>query len=219
MSRAAAIFPSLLGLFVAATAAAAPPASTGAGPVSERTRALIAAFMAVQPLPDTGGTPLTPEQRKANEAAFAKLDGFFAYDRLLEDLIGPHRQSFDTAQLERYRSSFRALVRLIAYPGSGGFFRDAVWELKAPQGKGEVVSIELHAKLPKQDLETTVTFHWKEMAGAWRIVDVWFDGSSLVKDYQNQFGRILGKEGVAGLQKRIDDRLAEEQKASAGLLP
>lgn len=82
-----------------------------------------------------------------------------------------------------------------------------------------MMNIDLLARIPKKDMETTVTFRWVQTGGAWRIVDVDFDGSSLVKDYQNQFGRIIGKEGAAGLQKRIDDRLADERKAKTGLLP
>ena len=37
-------------------------------------------------------------------------------------------------------------------------------------------------------------------------MDVAFDGDSLIKDYQNQFARIIDKEGVAGLMKKMDEK-------------
>ena len=72
--------------------------------------------------------------------------------------------------------------------------------------------------LVKEDFEITVTFHWMDSGSDWRIVDVSFDGASLVKDYQNQFGRIIDKEGAKGLLKRMVDRLQEEE-SKRGKMP
>jgi ABC-type transporter MlaC component len=39
-----------------------------------------------------------------------------------------------------------------------------------------------------------------------------FDGDSLIKDYQNQFARIVDKEGASGLMKKVDEKRAELDK-------
>ena len=71
--------------------------------------------------------------------------------------------------------------------------------------------MKMEGELVKEDFEITVTFHWMDSGSDWRIVDVSFDGASLVKDYRNQFGRIIDKEGAKGLLKRMVDRLQEEE--------
>ena len=42
-----------------------------------------------------------------------------------------------------------------------------------------------------------------------RIVDVSFEGDSLVKDYQNQIARVVDKQGGAGLLKVLDEKHAQ----------
>lgn len=44
-----------------------------------------------------------------------------------------------------------------------------------------------------------MTFVWAPIDGALRLVDVRYDDASLLVDYQNQFGRILAKDGPDGL--------------------
>jgi len=192
-----------MGTWLLAGLLAVSPGSSGAagkpGP-KDRTVALVEAFWAV------GGAE--------DEAAFRKLDGFFDYDRLTGDSIRPHRAKLSAEQIERYAGVFRELIRLVTYPDSGAFLRKAKLSFGAPRAEGKGVRVELHAELPAEDLELDIAFHWEESAAGWRVVDVSFDGASLVTDYANQFGRIIGKEGAAGLMRRLEDKLAELRKGS-----
>jgi ABC-type transporter MlaC component len=130
----------------------------------------------------------------------------------------PHREKFSTEQLERSQAVFRQLIRIIAYPDSGEFFREARYSLKKPVIKGNHADVEMNGELVEEDFEIVVTFHWMDTGSHWRIVDVSFDGASLVKDYQNQFGRIIDKEGTQGLLKRMEDHLREKE-GRKGRLP
>mgnify|MGYP001569520992 CR=1 FL=1 len=192
----------LVGLMVSTAAAA----ESGA---AERTDALIAAFKAVKPMPETG--ELTAADKQANVKAFADLDGFFDYDRLTGDPIEPHKKSLGAAQQRRFREAFRELIRLVAFPNSGTFLSAAKTTVKPAQVNGTSAEVAMHTALPKEDVEIDVLFHWKKSAGAWRIVDVAFDGASLVKDYQNQFGRIITKKGGDGLMDTLEKRLTKER--------
>ena len=184
------------------------PARGDSGGATARTEGLIETFKAVRKVEDGA---LSPADQQANRAAFAALDGYFDYDRLVDDPIAVHRAQLDAAQLARYRALFRELIRTVAYPDAGGFFRDATWTLREePRGEGRV-DVHMAARVERKDLDTSVTFHWAARGGTLLLVDVSFDGDSLVADYRNQFGRILKKEGAAGLLSRLAKRLDDER--------
>ena len=189
---------------------AGPTALAKEGPLN-RTRGLISAFKSVRTAPEGGS--LSPAEKEANSRAYKQIDKFFGWDRLLGDLVAPHRDKFSEEQLERCKKVFKQLIRVIAYPDSGEFFRKAKYSLKKPTIAEKRAGVDMFGELVEEDLEITVTFHWLDFGSTWRIVDVSFDGASLVKDYQNQFGRIIDKEGVQGLLKRMEDRLREEQQS------
>lgn len=182
----------------------------------ERTEGLISAFKSVKSAPE--GKELTPADKTANAAVYKKLDDFFEWDQLLGNPVEPHREKFSLEQLERCKAVFKQLIRIIAYPDSGDFFREAKYTLKQTAVMGDRAEVELVGELVEEDFEITITFHWVKSGSRWRIADVSFDDASLVKDYQNQFGRIIDKEGAQGLIKRMDDRLREEE-GKRGKLP
>ena len=178
-----------------------------------RTEGLIAAFQKVKSAPE--GAKLSEADRAANAATFRELDGFFDQERLTTEPLAPHREKLGPDQLVRFRKVFWQAIRIIVYPDSGAFFREAKWSLKAGKTGGD---IDLDARLEKEDLETRVTFHWRDAGDRWLLADVSFDGASLVKDYQNQFGRIIKKDGVEGLLKRLEERYRKEVE-TRGALP
>ena len=137
------------------------------------------------------------------------------FETLTTRPIEPRADKFSPKQKAEFTAKFRELIRGIAYPDSGGFFRDAKMKVGAPVEKGDATVVPVDANVPKDDLRTKLEFHWAKKDGALKIVDVAFDGDSLIKDYQNQFARIIDKEGVAGLLKKVDEKKAELDRGSA----
>lgn len=182
----------------------------------ELNKGLIEAFKSVSTASDS--KKLSQADTQENAKTYKRLDGFFDWEYLLGKPIEPHRDKFSPTQVERCKLVFKQLVRIIAYPDSGEFFREAKYSLKQPVIKGDHADVEMDGKLEKEDFEITVTFHWRRAGSTWKIADVSFDGASLIKDYQNQFGRIVDKEGAEGLIKRMEERLKEEE-GKRGKLP
>lgn len=193
----------------AAPAAAKPAADPAeqAKIVRAHTDRLIAAFKLVKE--DDG--KLTAAERAVNAKAYAELDHLLARDHFTDISIAPRKDKFSAAELKTFKEQFWDVVQRIAYPGSGEFFREGEVKIAAPAYKGEVWTIELTAYIPSEDLETVVGLQWQG-AGQMRIVDVLFDGDSLVRDYQNQFARIVDKDGAQGLLKALADKRAELMK-------
>ena len=182
-----------------------------ADPAVKRTEAFIEAFKKVK-----SGDTLSAAEKKANQKAFAALDGFFDFDTLTSRPLEPVAAKFSAKQKAKFARDFRDLIRRIAYPDSGEFFRDAKLKMGTPkQADGQTV-VPIDAHLPKEDLRTELGLHWATKGGTLKLVDVAFDGDSLVKDYQNQFARIVGKEGAAGVMKRLEEKKAELSAPGGG---
>jgi ABC-type transporter MlaC component len=177
------------------------------GPAAvKRTEAFVNALLKVK---SDDGT-LTKADKDANQKIFTELDGFFDFERLTTEPIKPRADKFSADEKSEFAKKFKEVIRLVAYPDSGAFFRKAKYTLGAPKEEGEVVIVPIDAKVVKDDLETKVDIHWKKGAdGTLKIADVGFDGDSLVKDYQNQMVRIIDKEGAKGLIGKVDKRKAE----------
>jgi len=205
----------ILRSLLAATLLLAPVAARSAAPATPdaraRTDALITAFKKVKA--DDG--KLAKADVDANAKVFAELDAMLDSEYFTAVSIQPRADKFSPEQLARFKSRFWQVVQLVAYPGSGDFFREAKLKVGTPQQKGELWAVSVEAKLPEEDLETVIELQWKNGAQGLRIVDVLFDGDSLVKDYQNQFARIVDKKGPDGLIKALDDKHAELSKPAA----
>ncbi len=178
----------------------------GHGPAAaKRTEAFISALLKVKQ--DDG--KLTKSDKEANQKIFAELDTFFDFERLTTDPIKPRAEKFSAEEKAEFAKKFKEVIRLVAYPDSGAFFRKAKYTVGAAKEEGELAVVPIDAKVVKDDLQTKVDIHWKKAADGLKIADVSFDGDSLVKDYQNQMVRIVDKDGAKGLIAKIDKRKAE----------
>lgn len=180
-------------------APAAVPATADAG---ARTLAMVAAF---QRVPARGSVA----SRTALDKGFVDVDGFLDFATLTQEPIRPHLAKFDTAQRAAFASQFREVIRLVAYPDSGDFFRKAAIKVGAPRAGAGGTWVDISARSPEDGSDTRIGLLWRLVGGTLRVADLTFDGDSLVKDYQNQFGRILSKEGATGLLKRLEDKRTE----------
>jgi ABC-type transporter MlaC component len=184
---------------------------------SARTQELLDTFTQVKSLPDEG--ELSAADRASNKATFAKLDAIFDFDTLTGTAIEPHKAQLSATQLTEFKAKFTEMIRYMAFPNAGKAFgesENSILESTATSSGGWDTTVELSWE--ENDLELEITFHWVDAGGTLRLVDVSFDGDSLIKDYQNQFGRILNKEGVDDFMKRLNDKHAEILEKRGGVL-
>ncbi len=172
-----------------------------------RTQALMHTFESVQH--GKPGAQLSDAAKKANRDVYKQLDAAFDRDALTAEAVAPYKSQFTAAQLVKYSQLFWELIRLVAYPDA---LRGATWSAKAGTQQGDSADVIVHARKEAEDVETDVTFHWRRGKDGWLVHDVSFDGASLVADYRNQFGKILNKDGVAGLLRKLQTRYDEERK-------
>jgi phospholipid transport system substrate-binding protein len=186
------------------------------GEPDKNTQSFINALKVVKAAPENGS--LEAAARKANQNAFAQVDAFFDFNRVIDDPIAPHKNKLSATQLKRYHVAFRDLIRLVAYPQSSTFLHTAEIKIQKPTVTDKTAQVPMHAYVKKEDIETNVVFFWQQDKGDWKIIDVSFDGASLVKDYKNQFGKIIEKEGAEGLVKKLENRLQKERVSKSAAL-
>lgn len=141
----------------------------------------------------------------------------FDYETFTSAAIQPHKEHFDQSQLARYQSVFTSLLRKTVHRHAGAALANTRYTVGKPVQKDGTATVDVKAHLPKDDLDTTVQFVWSKKGDEWKITDIVIDGSSLVLDYRNQFGRIIRKEGVSGLLAKLEKRLAGQSEESASL--
>jgi ABC-type transporter MlaC component len=100
-----------------------------------RTQQLLDTFKQVKEAPEGGA--LSDADRAANEALYKTLDGYFDYDRLSSEPIAPNKKAFSSAQLASFHKAFQDLIRLVAYPRSGVFLRQAQVSVKKGKAQGK----------------------------------------------------------------------------------
>ena len=123
--------------------------------------------------------------------------------------LGKSRGKLSAAQKKKFDDIFPRLIRLIAYPKSGAFLKTADTTLKAHKVQGGKAQVPQYVEVAEEDFEVDVVYFWEKKKD-WLLVDVSFDGAPLTKDYQNQFARIIKKDGADGLLAKLDKRLKEE---------
>jgi phospholipid transport system substrate-binding protein len=183
-----------------------------------RTEAFLEQVKTVHAPPADENASLSLQERQTNKHVFSKIDSYFDFDRLVGDPIASHRAKLSKEQYKRYSLAFKSLLRMVGYTKASAFLNRAELAVKDPMVIGPKAEVEIHAAVKAEDLETSVKFFWESKKGRWKIVDVSFDGASLVKDYANQFAKVIETEGTEALIKKLEERLQKEQADKAAVI-
>lgn len=158
--------------------------------------------------PKQGTKDLVAAFTSTQDTAFSRVHGYFNYDHLVSVPIEPHRERLTAEQMGEYSKLFRQLLEMAPFIASMGG-KKLEYTINEPIKGKEGVKVGIAAYDETTDMDTDLAFTWRQVNGKWQVVDVTIDGASMLKGYQNQFGRILRKEGADGLLTRLEKRLQE----------
>ncbi len=150
-----------------------------------------------------------------NEKSYQKIDAFINYEHITSATIKPHQKYFNPQQAKKFKKLLRALIRKVSYPDSGAFYKGSKYTYRKPEIRGSQVITVMDVLLVEEDLDLELGYTWEKAntkRKEWKLIDLSFDGDSLVKDYQNQFGRILTKGDANELINKLESKLAELAK-------
>jgi phospholipid transport system substrate-binding protein len=83
------------------------------------------------------------------------------------------------------------------------------WGDEVARGDAVLVTTTARSRRNRRAPEVTIEYRLKREGDRWVVVDVVTDGVSMVRNYRNQFSRILRRDGWDGLLGRMRTRLAE----------
>jgi len=132
----------------------------------------------------------------------------FDYESFATQAIKPHAAQLTPAQNTKFHQVFEALLKKTVHRQAGSALADTSYTVSDAKVTGDKAIVDVSAKTPKDDTTTSVVFTWHKKGEDWKIMDLSIDGGSLVRDYSNQFGRIIKRDGVDALIARLEKRLA-----------
>ncbi|MBT6180224.1 MAG: hypothetical protein HOI23_23485 [Deltaproteobacteria bacterium] len=176
----------------------------------DKSRILVDVLQQVVQAADT--KKLSATELASNKKIYAQLDQLIDFKKLTEGPVKPHKKSLSKKQVKTIKTLFKDAIRNIAYPKSGSFFKGAELTWGTPVQTGTQTDVPLDIFVEEEDLEVSLIFHWVQGGKTFKLFDLSIDDASLVKDYQNQFGKIIKEEGAATLVSKLKKRLDEAQK-------
>jgi phospholipid transport system substrate-binding protein len=141
----------------------------------------------------------------------------FDYATFANEAIKPHASHLSATQMTKYKQVFEALLKKTVHRQAGSALADTKYTVAEPKINGDTATVDVTARMPKDDTTSNVVFTWHKTGDSWKIVDLAIDGGSLVRDYSNQFGRIIKRDGVDALISRLEKRLNGANEESARL--
>ncbi len=126
---------------------------------------------------------------------------------MAEAALGPRWKEMTAQQRKRLLAAFEKRFRATGGSGLGSEWRSANIEYRPEQPQSDgVVKVPTTVVLKGEPTEIDYTVR-REKEG-WRIVDITIDGVSTVENYRASFARVIAKEGVEGLIRRLDSAAA-----------
>ncbi|HKO52590.1 MAG TPA: ABC transporter substrate-binding protein [Polyangiaceae bacterium] len=141
------------------------------------------------------------EDQKKLDAAF---DAVFDYEGLAKSTLKDSWEQRTSSERSEFTSLLKDLVRN-AYrrniKNTLGYEVDYKGEQDADAGK--VVRTVAHNKKNSREEPVSIDYVVHQVEGKWLIADIVTEGSSLARNYRNQFRKVIEKKGFDELLKRM----------------
>ncbi|MFO0680691.1 MAG: ABC transporter substrate-binding protein [Sandaracinus sp.] len=158
----------------------------------------------------------TDAERTARDAEVTQiLVSLLDFDELSHQALAAHWDDLTPAQRTEFTSLLRQLVER-NYRTNLERIRDYQVDYTREEtiANGVVVHTEAHSRASRREPPIAIDYTMHRVGSDWRVVDVVTDAASLVHNYQQQFHRIITRDGFDTLLTRMRDRLAREGGAS-----
>lgn len=156
-------------------------------------------------------TEATTDAARAQRSAEVTriLSDLLDYEELSRRSLGPHWDSHTPEQRTEFVNLLRQLVernyeqnlqRVLEF--------DVSYTSERTGADGTVVTTEARSRTERRQPPVEIRYTMHLVGNSWRVYDVETDGVSLVRNYRNQFNRIVTENGWDELIRRMRDRLA-----------
>ena len=155
--------------------------------------------------------PALRQKPDARRAAVRRIaEQIFDFEETARRALGRHWQARTPEERREFVGLFTDLLertyisRIETYSGER-----VVYGGDTVEGKEATVRTRL---VTRDGKEVPIDYRMRRAGERWLVYDVVIEGVSLVANYRSQFNRIIDKEGVGGLIKRMKAKLASHDE-------
>lgn len=155
--------------------------------------------------------PATTDEARARRAEEINvmLRELLDYEELSRRALGAHWTSHTPEQRERFVTLLRQLVERNYQQNLERILEAEVTYVgEESLSDGVIVRSEARSRTERRAPPIEITYSMRLAGTQWRVFDIGTDGVSLVRNYQNQFNRIITANGWDELIRRMEQRLA-----------
>lgn len=149
-------------------------------------------------------------RERRNEQLNQLIGGLLDYESVSRQALGDTWDERSEQERERFVSLLRQLVER-SYQQNLERTLDYRVRYVSEDRRGDAVLVHTTARSRenRRAPEVSIDYRMKQEGDGWVVVDVITDGVSMVRNYRNQFTRIIRRDGWDGLISRMESRLAE----------
>lgn len=157
-------------------------------------------------------TALLKKGAGSDKKVEAVFDGMLDYESLAKESLGKHWADRSDEEKKEFHDVLKRLVRN-AYRKNlkKTLDYDISFKGESSAKKGVLVRTVAKSKTNAREEPISIDYVVHKVDGKWRVKDIVTEGSSLVRNYQSQFGRVIKKKGFAELMKRMKKKLDKDE--------
>lgn len=128
---------------------------------------------------------------------------------IAERSLGVHWRTFTEDQRKEFVGLYTQLVKKHYGSTLERYTRDAQFFFDRENIDGDQAEVHTRILSPSQEHAFSVVYRLHRKGDAWLIYDVVAENVSLVRNYRNQFSRIIAQSSAAGLLDALKRKIAE----------
>jgi phospholipid transport system substrate-binding protein len=161
-------------------------------------------------LPKGGGEPSESARKKIETIVTKAVD----IEGMLQAALGAHRNEMTEKQRKRLVAAFESRFRQLSGRELDAYRSTQIEYL--PEKEREDGAVTVPTKVVVKGEPTEIAYDMRRGKGGWRIVDITIDGVSTVQNYRSSFNRIIQKEGIEGLIRRLEKGSVGTKSTASG---
>ena len=160
-----------------------------------------------------------PEKRDLRrEKLWDIIQGIFDFNLIAKRTVGRYhwRNSFSQQQQKEFTNIFAEFLANNYLTRIRGTYDDIQVEYIGQEISTSKPIAKVKTKIIRKNEDVLMDYRLRMRNGTWKVYDVFAAGVSLVQNYQTQIRGILSKESPDQLIDKLNAKVAEQRKQSAG---
>jgi len=140
------------------------------------------------------------------------LNQLLDYRGVSEAALGDHWEAHTEEERTQFVDLLRRLVERNYETNLARILEfEVTYDDERRRGDSTTVTTQARSRSQRRQPPVEIEYTMRNTGGQWRVFDVTTDGVSMVRNYREQFSRIIDRDGWSELISRMQRRLEEDQ--------